>query len=361
MGVGDFVRSGVGQMRVARPAEGRRHLSYAYRLGAPPVFSQLEVAGGEAAVFRAHGTILGALGPGRHSLSPTATPFLERSKSTDGQRYECDVIFVTTGPTRLSLDGTVGPLTDAAGREAEFFLLGSATVGTHDPVRVVSQGIGVGEPGAAFDRIVLRRLMQGLAQRLPEVLEGGLADPTSPATLGPALQQAGREDGLGVGVLGLDVHAVEVSRLASRQNQPPAGREAAARRAETEAAEALPAHVSCHFGATRIPFWDTRFEMAAHVSVVGHFEGDKVPSPQEPWLKDAILQTLRQAATTWTGTVLDLPGKRDEWARYVTQVVAPHLRHHTGLRGHVVIDGVEIDAGEEAELKRRRAAELARG
>ena len=63
--------------------------------------------------------------------------------------------------------------------------------------------------------------------------------------------------------------------------------------------------------------------MTAHVSVVGHFEGDRVPSDRQQWLSDTIKHTIRQAAASWTGTVLDLPGKKDEWARYVTAVVAP--------------------------------------
>lgn len=345
-------------MRVARPTHGRRNVSCAYQLGAPPVFSQLVVESNEAAVFARRGAILGVLGPGRHSLSPTGTPFLEPAKTPDQQRYECDVIFVTTGPTRMSLDGSIGTLTDAAGHDNEFFLLGTATVGTDDPARVVAAGIGVGEPGDAFDRIVVQQLMHGIAQQLPALLEQGRVNPRDPATFGPALVQAGAEDALGVGRLGLQVQDVTISRLASRENHPPAGREVAEVRAQAAADEALPDHVSCRFGKARIPFWDTRYEMQAHVSVVGHFEGDHVPGHLEPWLENAIVETVVRAAESWTGTVLDLPDQRDQWARYVTQVVAPHLKHHTGLRGRVVIDAVEIDAQEQAELKRRRAAEL---
>ena len=101
---------------------------------------------------------------------------------------------------------------------------------------------------------------------------------------------------------------------------------------------------------------DTDFGMTAHVSVVGYFQGDDVPGHQEQWLKDAIVQTVRGAAATYRGTVLDLPGQKDDWGRYVTSVVAPELQKYTGVRGRVILEAVEIDRGDEGELRRRRAA-----
>ena len=129
-------------------------------------------------------------------------------------------------------------------------------------------------------------------------------------------------------------------------------------RAEAAVDEALPTHQSCRFGAARLPVWDTAHEMEAHVSVVGYFEGDPIGGEHQAWLKETMIGSIRQALGTWTGSVLDLPGKADEWARYVTQVVAPQLAHRAKLRGRVVIEGVEIDPQEVAELKRRRGAKL---
>lgn len=358
MGVRDFIQSGVGQMSVARPSDGRGHVTCPYRLGAPPVFAQLLVEGNEAAVFTRRGAILGVLGPGRHSLSPTGTPFLEPAKSSDQQRYECDVIFVTTAGTRLSLDGSVGELTDTSGHRAEFWLMGAVTVHTSNPAMVVAQGVGVGGSGDSFDRAIVQHVMHGIRSKLPYVLEHGLASPTDLATVGPALLQAARGDQLGLASTGLEIRALEVNRLVSRANRPPAGVEASKRRAEVAADEALPSHRTCRFGAARLPVWDTEFEMTAHVSVVGCFEGEHVPSEHESWLKETIGHAIREALTTWTGSVLDLPGKADEWARYVTAVVAPQLAHRAKVRGRVVIEAVEIDAGEAAELKRRRGAKL---
>jgi len=97
------------------------------------------------------------------------------------------------------------------------------------------------------------------------------------------------------------------------------------------------------------------------MSVVGYFEGDPIPGHQEQWFEDIIVATLRHAATTWTGTVLDVPQRKDEWARYVTSVTVPQLTHHTGLRGRVVIEAIEISPQEHAELKRKRAADLLMG
>jgi len=360
MGIGDFVRSGVSAMRIARPSDGHRNISCAYQLGHPPLFSQLDVQGDEAAVFRASGRVLGVLGPGRHSLSSTSTPFLEACKSSDQQRYECEVIFVRTEGTRLALDGSVGTLTDSAGHEAEFFVLGTVTVGTSNPASVVTQAIGMGRPGEGVDAIVRERVMAGISSHLRAVFEQAQAAPAQPHTIGPAVLAAGRADQLGIAVLGLDVRAVEISRLVSNQNRPPAGNDAAGLRAEVAAAENLPDHQTCRFGASRIPFWDTTFEMMVHVSVVGHFVGERVPNEHEQWAKDTIKQTLIRAASSWTGTVLDLPGKKDEWSRYVTQVVAPDIAHRAGVRGRVLVEGVQIDSGEEAELRRRRGAQLGR-
>ncbi len=358
MGIGDFVRDGVGSMRIARPSDGLRNITCAYQLGHPPLFSQLDVEGDEAAVFRRFGAVLGVLGPGRHSLSSSSTPFLEPSKSSDQRRYECEVIFVRTSGTRLALDGSVGTLTDASGRDAEFFVLGTATVGTHDPAAVVTQAIGMGRPGDGVDAIVRERLMAGVASRLRTVFERGQASPTQPATIGPAVLAAGSEDQLGLRVLGLDVRAVEISRLVSNENRPPAGRDAAGLRAEVAAIDDLPEDISCRFGASRIPFWDTVFETMVHTSVVGHFVGERVPSEHTQWVEDAIKQTIVRAASSWTGTVLDLPGKKDEWSRYVTQVIAPDIARRAGVRGRVHIEGVQLDQAEEAALRRRRGARL---
>ncbi|MEZ4340591.1 MAG: hypothetical protein R3B82_28555 [Sandaracinaceae bacterium] len=358
MGVRDFIQSGVGQMTVTRPGDGRGHVTCPYRMGQPPVFAQLTVEGSEAAVFLRRGAILGVLGPGRHSLSPTGTPFLEPAKSTDQQRYECEVIFVTTGPTRLSLDGSVGELTDTSGHRVEFFLMGAVTVATSNPAAVVAQGIGVGGSGESFDRAIVGRVMYGIQSKLAYVLEQGLASPNDLSTVGPALLSASRADQLGLASTGLEIRGLEITRLVSRANRPPAGVEAATRRAEVAADEALPSHRSCRFGAARLPVWDTEFEMQAHVSVVGCFEGEHVPGEHEAWLKETIGTTLREALGTWTGTILDLPNKKDEWARYVTAVVAPQLTHRAGVRGRVIMEAVEIDAGEAAELKRRRGAKL---
>jgi len=359
MGVGDFIRSGVGEMAVARPSDGWGHVTCPYRMGVPPVFAQLTVQNNEAVVFRRAGTILGVLGPGRHSLSPAGAPFLESVKSSDGGRYDCELVFVTTTGTRLPLDGSVGQLTDTSGRPAEFFLLGAIDVTTSNPAAVVSHGVGIGEPGPPFDELVVRRVMHGIRQHLGYVLEQGLAGPTDTAGIAAALQQAGRADHLGLAPTGLELARIEVSRLVSGQNRPPAGVHASQRRAEVAADESLPSEVSARFGAARLPVWDTVYEYEAHVSVVGQFEGEAVRGADERWLKEQIVQTLRQALTTWTGSVLELPQKKDEWGRYVTQVVAPQLAHKANKRGRVVIEGVEIDPQEAAELKRRRGAALA--
>ena len=342
---------------ITRPHEGRHHVTYPYRLGNPPVFSPLVVGSDEYVVFRRHHAILGALGPGSYSLSPTGTPFLEPAKTTDARSYAVDLIFVTTGTTRLELDGSVGPLTDTSGKSAEFSALAYATVRAREPKQVVSAGIGVGEAGDAFDRIVKQRLMNGIKRELAAVFERGAASPEDLRTIGPAVMSAGRADSLGIAVLGLELTGLEVVRLASAEGFPPAGLDAGARRAEHATADALPKEETCHFGGHQIPFRDTRYGKTIKVSAVGHFEGDSVPAHLDQWVKELILHAMREAAATWNGTVLDLPDKKDEWARWITSVVAPQIFARTKLRGRAVLTGVQIDREDEVELKRLRAAE----
>ncbi|HHH30990.1 MAG TPA: hypothetical protein ENK57_21960 [Polyangiaceae bacterium] len=345
-------------MRIARPSDGMRSVTSAYQLGHPPVFSEVLVGNDEVVVFRRLGVVLGTLGAGVHTLSPTVTPFLESAKSTDQRRYECEVIFIRTTGTRLALDGSIGRLTDVSGQEAEFFLMGVATLGTTSPADVVTRGIGMGRAGDGVDAIARQRLMATLGPHLRAVFEQGRASPTQLPQVGPAVLAAGKADELGLAALGLDVRELEITRLVSPQNRPPAGREAAERRAEVASAADLPTDVSCRFGAARVPFWDTVYEMMVHVSVVGYFVGERVSSSHEQWVKDAIKQSIVRTASSWTGTVLDLPGKKDEWGRYVSESLAADLSARAKVRGRVVIEGVQLDAQEEGELRRRRGARL---
>lgn len=348
-------------MTITRPHEGRHHITYPHRLGNPGVFEPLVVGSQEAAVFRRRRAFLGSLGPGQHSLSPTGTPFLEPAKNPDGRSYDCELIFVTTGPTRLGLDGAVGTLTDTAGHPAEFLMLGTATVTVSDPVRAVREGIGFGEPGEAFDAIVIRRLLAGIGKQLAAALERGIASASDLPGLGRSVVQLGYADHLGAAPLGVEIQTVEISRLHSRQGLPPAGRDAGQKRAQAAEDASLPKHRSCRWGATRIPFFDSVYQMQAHVSAVGYFEGDPVPPHLEQWMEDVIVTAIRHAATTWKGTVLDLAAHKDGWARYVTQSVMPQVNQHVPLRGRIVVEAVEISPQEHVELKRRRAAQLVRG
>ena len=343
---------------VTRAQEGRHHIAYPYRLGAPPMFAQLVVGPDEVAVFRRHGAIVGTLRSGQHVLSPDGIPFLKPLKSHDGQAFECEILFVSIGSVRLSIDQPVGQLTDASGRMDEFHMMGSVTVCASNPMQLANDGIGMGSGGPGFDDAVLRRFLGSVMRHLPEAFARGTASPDRLDSIGPAVMSAGVDDQLGLAVLGLRVIGFEVIRLVSRNGLAAAGAGAAKMRAQVQAEEALPDYRSCRFGVTRIPVRDTDFGMNAHVSAVGFFQGDRVTGELELWLKDSIVKTLRHAATTWTGCVLDLPAKREEWARYVTTVVVPKLTAKTQLRGRVVIEAVEIVEEDERELKRRRAARL---
>src|SRR5436190_23856942 len=53
----------------------------------------------EVAVFWRDGRVLGALGPGRHTLDPSSAPFLQMAVSADGS-IAATIYFVTTAPLR---------------------------------------------------------------------------------------------------------------------------------------------------------------------------------------------------------------------------------------------------------------------
>jgi membrane protease subunit (stomatin/prohibitin family) len=119
MGIVDFIRKGVGEMVVARPAEKKDQLVFKHPDPTIPMYSQLTIDADEAAVFFRDGAIVGTLrtaGVGqRHTLSTQNLPFLSRfvDSFTGGQIFKTDLYFVTMRPIFDQRFGDeLGPIAD---------------------------------------------------------------------------------------------------------------------------------------------------------------------------------------------------------------------------------------------------------
>ena len=119
MGIVDFIRKGVSELAVARPADKKDLLVYKHPDPTIPMHAQLTVDADEAAVFFRDGAIVGTLrtaGVGqRHQLDTQNLPFLSRfvDSFTGGQVFKTDLYFVTTRPMYDQKFGDeLGPVTD---------------------------------------------------------------------------------------------------------------------------------------------------------------------------------------------------------------------------------------------------------
>jgi membrane protease subunit (stomatin/prohibitin family) len=119
MGIVDFIRKGVGEMVVARPADKKDLLVFKHPDQTIPMYAQLTIDADEAAVFFRDGAIVGTLrtaGVGqRHTLSSQNIPFLSRfvDSFTGGQIFKTDLYFVTMKPVfDVRFGDELGPVTD---------------------------------------------------------------------------------------------------------------------------------------------------------------------------------------------------------------------------------------------------------
>lgn len=119
MGILDFIKSGVGDLMIARPDSAKDQLVYKHPDQTIPNRAQLTVDADEAAVFFKDGSIVGTLrsaGVGhRHTLSTESIPFLDRivDKFTGGNVFVTDLFFVTLRPVfNQRFGGELGMMED---------------------------------------------------------------------------------------------------------------------------------------------------------------------------------------------------------------------------------------------------------
>ena len=76
MGVLDWLKSGVGELMIARPDEVKPHVVWKHPDPTIPLKAQLTVESDECCVFFRDGKVVATLGPGRHTLDTANLPFL---------------------------------------------------------------------------------------------------------------------------------------------------------------------------------------------------------------------------------------------------------------------------------------------
>jgi hypothetical protein len=103
MGIFDFIKAGAQELCIARPAEARPFLLYAHPASFQPSFARVTLDYDECAVVTRGDSVIGILGPGRHTLDTSSIPFLARVASGTG--YEADISFVKTLPFQFAFGG----------------------------------------------------------------------------------------------------------------------------------------------------------------------------------------------------------------------------------------------------------------
>ncbi|MGD8860752.1 MAG: SPFH domain-containing protein [Myxococcales bacterium] len=119
MGIIDFIKSGVGDLMIARPDSAKGDLVYKHPDQTIPNRANLTIDADEAAVFFKDGAIVGTLrtaGAGqRHTLTSENIPFLDRivDKFTGGNVFVTDLFFVTLRPVfNQRFGGELGMMED---------------------------------------------------------------------------------------------------------------------------------------------------------------------------------------------------------------------------------------------------------
>ncbi len=178
MGIVDFIRSGVQEIAIARPADKKDLLVFKWPDPTVPMFSQLTVDADEAAVFFRDGSIVGTLrtaGAGqRHTLSTQNIPFLSNfvDSFTGGRVFKTDLFFVTTRPVYdLTFGGELGPVSDPMlGELVVPKIYGSAAFQVVDPEAFLLKYTGMRQSGADDLKWIKGLLMNSIRTVVGEVL-----------------------------------------------------------------------------------------------------------------------------------------------------------------------------------------------
>jgi hypothetical protein len=168
--------------------------------GAVGAGQQAVVEPNDALVFFQNGMLLGVLGPGRHTLTAGAVPFLAMASPADLRLF-----FVRT-ETTVQIAGPLGSLTDRSGASARPLLKAALALRTSDPGRVVMELAGTAADPAEAIEAFLRQTVTTAARPAVDAIvaeRGSLAaagDPAAAAGIAAAAERdaAARLAGFGI-------------------------------------------------------------------------------------------------------------------------------------------------------------------
>ena len=179
MGLGSFIRGGVGEMMIARPDQFKHLIVYKHPDETVPMWSQLTVDSDEGCVFFRDGQVFGILGAGRHTLNSQNIPFLGQlvDRFTGGNVFKAEVFFVRTQPLRndpvkfgLKSDGMIDPGTELTCTPQ---MHGDIVVRVMDPIKFI---IGLTGQSVQYhdNQVILRyisdMMKMGFEQALADVI-----------------------------------------------------------------------------------------------------------------------------------------------------------------------------------------------
>ena len=115
MGLLDWLKSGVGEMMVARPDAAKSQVVWKHPDKTIPMKSQLTVEADEKAVFFRDGKIVATMDAGRHTLDSSNLPFLSNliDSFTGGDVFIAEVFFVNVREhAGVKFGGRIGHVED---------------------------------------------------------------------------------------------------------------------------------------------------------------------------------------------------------------------------------------------------------
>ncbi|MSP59261.1 MAG: SPFH domain-containing protein [Myxococcales bacterium] len=142
MGIFDFVKQGVRDMSIARPESAKALPIYKHPDQTIPMKAQLTVMADEIAFFYKDGTLVGQIGPGRHTLETSNIPFLDIivDKFTGGNVLKAEVWFVTMREIAgLKFGGRIGAQEDPkSGVPVETMVHGDYSIQVNDATKFIA-------------------------------------------------------------------------------------------------------------------------------------------------------------------------------------------------------------------------------
>jgi hypothetical protein len=172
---GQFIKSGVQEMMIARPESAAKLVIYKHPDRTVPKFSQLTVRADEACAFFRNGEVVGTLRAGRHTLDSANIPFLSNlvDQVTGGNVFLAEIFFVKTHEiSDMKFGGRIGELEDPkTGLVAETMVHGSFAYQVRDPERLIVRLAGMhGADNAAFQGWFKQLVLKVIRDRCAELV-----------------------------------------------------------------------------------------------------------------------------------------------------------------------------------------------